>query len=378
MTDLSFDFAHPVSVLFGPGRLNELGGAVASHGRRALLVVGEEHAVSAGLVDEVVATLRESGVDSTLFGGVHPNPQLEIVTAGTAVGRAADVDVVVGVGGGSVMDTAKAISLALTHEGDVWEYRIEGSFSVPGIHKVLPVVTVPTTAGSASEVSPAALITHNGKKEVLVSPNMFPVVALIDPELTRTLPSRVTAVSGFDCLVQAIEPLVASNSNLLSDAYARQALMLVASSLREAVADGNDIQARSRMSLASILGGFAISQSGVGAIHALGAPLTAHYGLAHGASLVPLALPVLRFNEAAAKAEYAWAAGVLSGDSGEALTLVIEALLAEIHLEDLLSYSPPRSDLEQLVVDAQNPDMGTNPVPMTPDDIRRIYMSLGE
>lgn len=379
MPKLSFTLSLPVRILFGPGRLEELGSVVAEQGSKALVVLGERHAADAGLISTIEEVLVGTGVQVTTYSGVHPNPSLQAVLEGVQVARGAHSNVIVAVGGGSVMDVAKAISLGITHEGDLWEYRIEGSLSIASIRKTLPVVTVPTTAGSASEVSPAALITHNSRKEVIVSPHMFPVVTVVDPSLTVSLPSRATAISGFDCLIQGIEPLVAANANILSDAFAREAVALAAENLPVAVRAGADIEARCGMCLASILGGFAISQSGVGAIHALAAPLTARYGLAHGASLVPLTIPVVKYNSARVKEEYAWVARTMAPGRDGRIDLgdAILDLLQTIGLDDLMRFAINPADLDALVRDAQNPDLATNPVGMAPEDIRLIYAALG-
>lgn len=387
MSNLSFEQYVPVHIIMGVGKIKELGKVVAGAGRNALVVIGSNHLRQSGLLEAIQQDFKSSDIKINIFDDAHSNPRADHVYAGIEIARNVKADVIVGIGGGSAMDTAKAIALGATHEQDFWEYRLSGKFGIAGINaNTLPVITVPTTAGTAAEISPAAVITKDGIKEVIVSAHMFPRVSVIDPELAVSLPAKATAQVGVDAFVQALEAYLSKNANLMSDVYATQALRLSWGNLRSCVDNGHDIEARSRLALSSVLGGYAIISAGVGAIHALAAPLSARFNIHHGQAVSLLLPSVLEYNLPSCDGrltELLNILGIASDNISEAepaasLVKHIQGFLNSIHLEQsrLGQYGVKKADLNALAAEAFNPDMTTNPRLMENKDVLNIYESL--
>jgi alcohol dehydrogenase len=298
-----------------------------------------------------------------------------------------NIDSIVAVGGGSVMDAAKLISLALTHNGNIWEYRVTGSFSVSGItEKLIPVITIPTIAGTGSEISPAALITGANRKEVYFSPHMYPAVAIVDPELALTAPRKETAQTGMDAFVQALEAFVSPNSQPFSDLFAQRAMEIVYTTLPRLLSDLKNVEYRTEMALASMLSCYAIGQAGVGAVHALSDPLSGRHDVPHGLAVSILLPSVMKANMAKAPLKYVKLAEVLhrfEGKIGDTCTcadavrqakdLVTRVGFSEVRLSD---FGIKRSEFVEFVKETDNPDMSTNPTKLTAQDIAAIYESV--
>ncbi|HSL96697.1 MAG TPA: iron-containing alcohol dehydrogenase, partial [Thermoleophilia bacterium] len=278
--------------------------------------------------------LGRAGLAVTVFDRVDPNPRVASVRAGADVARADGCDVLVAVGGGSVIDTAKAVGLVLANGGDVVDYDFTLDEPRPIERPITPLVAVPTTAGTGSEVTFWAVVTDPERREKLGvgGPPMAPAVALVDPELTLTLPAGLTAFTGLDALTHAVEALAATNAGPLSDLCALRAVSLAATSLRHAVADGGDRAARRDMALASLLAGAAFTNADVGAVHCIAEVVGGLYDLPHGLVCALYLPPVVEFSAAAAPERYAAVAAALgaAGDAGDAAeraaTLVAPAL----------------------------------------------------
>lgn len=353
-----FQFHHPVRFVFGAGVLARLGEVCRGHGRRAVVVSGRSMERQ-GFLEKARGSLREAGIESEPFVGVEENPSTGTVMRGARLSRKRGCDLVVGIGGGSPMDAAKAIAVAATHAGDIWEYVESGAKGIPGITAAtLPIVLVPSTAGTGSETTRYAVVTHTGRKikETVVSDHVFPRVALVDPQIMISAPPRLTALTGCDALGQAIEGLTSRHASPWTDVLAMEAIRLILRSLRRAVARGDDLEARSDMALAASLSGVVISHTGCTLDHAMSHPLTAHTGVPHGLAVAALLGPTLRYNLPASIDKLARLARYLgqdrvSTDRELALGVVseVERLLEDLRLDlGLASQGVKRSILPRL------------------------------
>ena len=334
MTSYDFDWTPRTRLVCGWGSLERLGTIARELGGRRVLVVTDAGLVAAGHVARAEAILARAGLAVVRFAGVHENPTTDDVEACVLRAREAAIDLIVGLGGGSSLDTAKGCNFLLTGGGRMHDYQGYGKARAP----MLPMIAVPTTAGTGSECQSYALIadaaTH--QKMACGDPGAAPRVALLDPELTLSQPPRVTACTGVDALAHAIESAVTRRRTPLSDAFATRAFVLIAGALRRVLLTPDDRDARARMQLGAALAGMAIEASMLGAAHSLANPLTAHYGIVHGQA-VGMALPaVIRFNAALPEVARIYrdlllAAGLpapADGAEGEALARWVEETLA--------------------------------------------------
>jgi alcohol dehydrogenase len=311
LTD-SHSIRSPDHVEYGSGAIDALEPFVAEHGIDSALLVTDEFLAESGVVDAPVARLEAAGVDVAVYDGVAPEPKLSMVEA--AAERVGDRDLVVGVGGGSSMDTAKLAAALAAHGGSVRDML--GMDNVPG--ETGPLALVPTTAGTGSEVTHIGVFADerdDGVKKVVFSPFLFADLATVDPDLTKTMPPGVAAATGLDALTHAIESYVSLLRTPYTDTLARRAVELVAENLRAAVAQGpeND-EARANMSLAATLAGQAFVNSGLGAVHALTYPLGMECGLGHGLANGVLLPHVMRYNVPAEVDRFADLAALLGAE----------------------------------------------------------------
>ncbi len=294
-------WSFPTRIVFGVGESRHVGEEAARLGMSRALVVTDPGVLAAGLVDPVSAALRASGIEGLVFSGVESNPTEANVEAGAAAYREHSADGIVAIGGGSPLDAAKLIAVRAKTDKR-WEElddSIGGGEHVPA--DVPPVVALPTTSGTGSEVGRAGVLTvhSTGRKTVVFSPHLLPKVAVLDPELTRSMPARVTAATGFDALTHCIEAYLAKGDHPMADAIALSGVDLVVKHLADAVKNGKDLEARGGMMKAAMMGAVAF-QKGLGACHSLAHPLSSECGLHHGLANA-LCLPaVMAFNEEAA------------------------------------------------------------------------------
>jgi alcohol dehydrogenase class IV len=304
-----FEFATAGRVIVGAGRAAELPSLVSSLGSRAFVCTGSRAEVH--------------GVDGVAFP-VTAEPTVEVARAAVAAAREHGADVVVGVGGGSVVDLAKAVAMLLANGGDPLDYlEVVGAGRAIGEPSV-PCVAVPTTAGTGSEVTANAVLAspEHGVKASLRGPLMLPRVALVDPMLTVTCPPRVTASSGLDALTQCLEPFVGAQANPVTDGLAREGLRRAAAGLRRAYADGSDLDARTDMAVCGLLGGMALANARLGAVHGFAGVIGGAFDVPHGLACAALLVPVVEANVRAlrsrepsspALARYEEAARLLTG-----------------------------------------------------------------
>jgi alcohol dehydrogenase class IV len=290
---MRFEFATAARIVFGRGTLSEIGPLATEMGRRVLVVTGG----AGGRAAPRPAAPAAQGLAWTTFA-VSGEPTLELVRRGLAQALRSDSDIIIGFGGGSALDTAKAIAGLLTNGGDPLDYVEVIGRGQPLARPAAPLIAIPTTAGTGSEVTRNAVLAspEHGVKVSLRSPFLLPRLALVDPELTYSLPPAVTASTGLDALTQLIEPFVSLRANPLTDLLCRQGMALVARSLRRAYEQGGDPVAREEMSLASLFSGMALANAGLGAVHGLAAAIGGPFPAPHGAVCARLLPPVMAAN----------------------------------------------------------------------------------
>jgi alcohol dehydrogenase class IV len=353
-----FQYFQPTEIRFGAGRLSEAGEAVARWGRRCLVVTVPKFPAFEPLLRRVQESLASRGIAVAHFDGVVPNPTIDVVSAGAAMAKDFGADVVLGLGGGSSMDTAKAVAVEAVHEGSCWNYL----FFKPAqpTEKTLPVVAVTTTSGTGSQVTQVAVVTNPGEKNksALYHPLLFPKTCIVDPELMVSVPSTVTAATGFDVFAHAFESYINPSGSPYTDLLAVEALRLVSKSLPAAVSDGADLTARTTMAWADTLAGLAIANAGVTLPHGIGMAMSGLYPhVAHGEALACVYPAILSYSWDAAPAKFA-AVGRIFDKSIEALDdpaaakrlgPVVEAFLRTIGLRiGLADLKIPEEELKAL------------------------------
>jgi alcohol dehydrogenase class IV len=376
-----FEFATAGKILAGAGRAVELPGVLAGLGSRVLVCTGADPARHGGL-------LAGLGRPAVVFA-VGAEPTVELARAGVAAAREHGADVVAAVGGGSVLDLGKAVAMLLGNGGDPLDYlEVIGSgrkITQPSV----PCVAVPTTAGTGAEVTANAVLASpaHGLKASLRSPLMIPRVALVDPELTVSCPPRVTAASGLDALTQCLEPFVSVRANPLTDGLAREGLRRAAAGLRAAHADGSDLGAREDMAMCSLLGGIALANAKLGAVHGLAGVIGGTADVPHGMACAALLAPVIEANVRALRSgqpggpaldRYAEAARLLTGrpaasiDDGLAWIRETVSLLAVPGLA-AFGIGPEHAD-DIAAKAAGSSSMQGNPVALTHRDLCAVVL----
>jgi len=296
MSDRMYDFLVPNVNFFGPGAVSVVGERCKLlGGKKALLVTDKGlRAIKDGAVDQTVKHLREAGIDVVIFDGVEPHPRDPNVRDGLAVFQKEHCDMIITVGGGSPHDCGKGIGIAATHPGDLYSYAGIETLT----HALPPIIAVNTTAGTASEVTRHCVLTNTKTKVkfVIVSWRNLPSVSINDPLLMVGKPAGLTAATGMDALTHAVEAYISKDANPVTDASAIQAIKLIATNLRQAVALGTNIKARENMACASLLAGMAFNNANLGYVHAMAHQLGGLYDMAHGVANAVLLPHVCRYN----------------------------------------------------------------------------------
>jgi len=288
---MSFNMYVPTRVLFGAGELNNLHNQKMP-GKKAMIVISKGKSTRAnGYLERTEGQLKLGGVEYVVFDKVEANPLKSTVMAGSTFAKENSCDFIVALGGGSCMDASKAIAVMATNDGDCWDYVHGGSGKgMPIKHKPLPVIAITTTAGTGSEVDAWGVITNEEKNEKIGFggiDELFPILAIVDPELMLTVPTKLTAYQGFDALFHSVEGYVSKGVNLMSDMYAITAIENVARNLAKAVKDGNDIDARERVAFGNTLSGTVMCVGACTSEHSLEHAMSAyHQDLPHGAGLI--------------------------------------------------------------------------------------------
>lgn len=373
-------------VVAGAGCLLQLPELIAQwRPQRLLLVLGRHVTQDPGLL-AVREALEAAGTAVVALDPVPPEPVVADVEAALAAAQSAGpIDLVVGVGGGSAIDVAKALAVLLAHPVAV-RALLTGT-PVPG--RGLPTVMVPTTAGTGAEATPNSiiLVPEDALKIGIVSPHLLPDLVLLDPLLTRTLPPMVTAHTGIDALCHAIECYTSKKQNVFSDLYALEAIRLITRSLRRAFADGQDVAARQDMLLGAYYGGVCIATSSTTAVHALAYPLGGRYRVPHGLSNAMLLPTVMAFNRVGSEARFAAMAramdlpvqGLSDLDAADAFVQALAQLNADLGITTRLrDLGVTEDDLDALVAGAAKVTrlLNNNPRPMGKDDMRALYAAV--
>lgn len=371
----SFTLRYPPQVRFGCGTLAGLGGQAAALGSSAVVVCGRTAMRKQGILGRALKGLAGAGIQAATFEEVEADPSLGTVARGVRRVQELGADVVVGLGGGSALDAAKAIACMSGQPHSVYTYFDGAEVERAG----LPFVAVPTTAGTGAEITPNAVLTderHHTKRS-LRSPLMIARTVIVDPELTRSMSPYVTACTGMDALVQALEAFVTRTPNPVSDTLAPRAVALIMEALPRAVGDGEDLQARERMALGSLLSGMAFSNSGLGAVHGLAHPIGAKFGVPHGHVCAMLLAPAMRFNLHVSRERFTQVAQAVGLDSAEGLIQRIDELLPQIGLSaDLKGWNVADRDLAGIVADSRSGSMGKNPREASDEDLLGVLRQL--
>jgi alcohol dehydrogenase class IV len=379
---LRFEFATAGRIVFGPGTISELGALARAFGRRAFVVTGRDKIRHAGAIND----LEGAGLNCTLFG-VAGEPTVDLVRDGCVLFRASGCELLIAIGGGSAMDAGKAIAALASNPDDVLEYLEVVGKGRPLTRTPFPTVAVPTTAGTGAEVTRNAVLgsSEHRVKASLRSPMMLPRVAIVDPQLTAGLPPAVTASTGLDALTQLIEPYVSTRANPVTDLFCLDGLRAVRRNLERAYNNGADGAARAGMSYASLLGGLALANAGLGVVHGFAAPIGGMFDAPHGAvcaAILPYGMEANiralreRDPDGGGLARYRKIAQVLTEDP-EAIpedgAEWVRNLVGRLKIPGLARYGIGPAHVESIVVKASNASsMKANPVELTVAALQRV------
>jgi alcohol dehydrogenase class IV len=369
---VNFEFATATRIVFGPGKLREIGTIAISFGARALVVIGK----SAGAVQRVeplLSALTGAGVEYATFS-VAGEPTLDVVRTGTQRARDERCDLVLSFGGGSIIDTGKAIAAIMTNGGDLLDYVEIIGKAQPITKPPAPFIAIPTTAGTGAEVTRNAVLgsPEHRLKVSLRSSLMPPRVALVDPELTYDLPPAITATTGLDALTQLIEAFVSVKANPMTDAICREGMMRAARSLRKAYETG-DPAAREDMCVASLFGGMALANAGLGAVHGFAGPLGGMFDAPHGALCAALLPHVMDVNERAAKQRSQESTTLQRLEEVERTVGDLGELVRALKVAPLRQHGVKREDFPAVIEKAKaSSSMKGNPLSLCDEELREV------
>jgi alcohol dehydrogenase class IV len=381
---MRFEFATATRILFGEGTASQLGEIAASMGKSALFATNLPEARTA----PIIAGLSKWGVHVVPFM-ISGEPTVTLVENGLELSNRNRCDLVMGIGGGSAIDIGKAIAVLTTNHGDIYDYLEVVGKSLPVTNQPIPMVAIPTTAGTGAEVTRNAVIgvPEHRVKVSLRSPLMLPKLAIVDPELGSGLPAEITASTGLDALTQLIEPFVSVKANPLTDAICREGMRYIARSLSKAY-DTDDPLARQEMSLASLFGGLALANSGLGTVHGFASVLGGMYSIPHGvicARLLPYVMKEnlraieARMPESPARCRYKEVAQILTGDK-EADTVDgiawVQRLCTQLRVSPLSDYDIPSDEIKDIIEKTEKASSTkANPIQLTPVELKGILES---
>jgi len=372
----------PHLILAGFGASDRLGQEAMNIGAKKALVVTDKGVMSSGIGKNIRDHLEKNAVRVEIFEEVMSDPDIANAEGCIEIAKKDRYDLIVGVGGGSPMDIASIASVMMTNAGTVYDYFGLNLVKNPGI----PTILIPTTAGTGAEVTPNAILTDTREKlkKAIVSPHIFPRVAIVDPLLHVSMPPSVTSSSGIDALTHAIESYTSNNATILTDLFAREGMIMIGRSLRTAVANGNDMGARYDMAIGSLYAGISLANAGVTAVHALAYPLGGQFNVAHGIANGLLLPYVMEFNVLGNIPKFAQIAQLL-GEKLDHLSLldqayqaakVVKAIYRDLKIpQSLTELKVPKEAIPGMAKAAINVTrlMGNNPRAMTVQDVEKIY-----
>ncbi len=377
----SFSFELPTRIEYGIGSVEQLSDIIKGLNAKSLLVVTDKGIRNSGLLERVSNLFDAAKLQYKIFDNVEPNPKDYNVQECADIAKDLNPDCLVTVGGGSPIDCAKAIAVVARQGGAARDY--EGPNRIGA--DVLPLIAIPTTAGTGSEVTFSSVITDTREKYKfsIKDPKIAPKVALVDPEMTLTMPPGLTAATGMDALTHAIEGFTAKAAEPIADSAALYAIEMIAAYLRTAVSDGNNLEARAGMLLGSVLAGIAFSHSDVAAVHCVAEALGGKYDAAHGVCNAVVLPAVMEYNMDYCKDRYARIAAAmgLSFENVEAgarqAVKAVQQLAADVHLPEFGSLGVKQTDFDELALNSfKNGSNIDNPRPMAKEDYLRLFKTL--
>lgn len=372
---MKFNYNLPVNLIFGRGRVEELGVEVARYGKKALIVTGKNSTKKTGLLDKAVSLLKESDIEVVIFDKVEQNPLTTTAYNGADIAKESKCDVIVGLGGGSIMDAAKAIAFITLNEGDVSDYI----FGRKASDKALPIVLVPTTCGTGSEGNGFAVLTNpeNNDKKSLRCNAIVAKASIIDPDLMTTMPKHILASVGFDALCHNMEAYLSKNAQPLTSMMALQGIELVGKSLVKAYKNLEDMEAFEAITWASTLGGMVINTAGVTAPHGMEHPASGLRDIVHGKGLAALTPVIFEESIGSVPEKFATISKLLGGKDENDCVKTIKKLLKDINLETTLSEQGIKEEdidwMAENCLKVSAVSMNIHPVNFDIEDIKRIY-----
>lgn len=385
--NMNFNFNNPTNLIFGAGKLNELGNQKLP-GKKALLLISNGKSVKTyGTLDRIQEQLKKAGAEYVVCGNIHENPSKEVVMEAAAVAKENNCDFIVALGGGAVLDSAVAVSAMATNPGDLWDYVNGGTGKgQPLVNPGLPIVTIATSSGTGSEINCWGVISNRQTNEKIGFgyPELVPVLAIVDPELMKTVPPKYTAYQGFDALFHNTEVMISNGVNILSETIALSAIENIAKYLPRAVANGNDLEAREAVAYGSTIAGITMQLTNTTAQHSMEHAMSAyHHNLPHGAGLIMISIEFARFfiERHACDEQFikmAKVMGIPNADKAEDFITALVQLQKECGVYDLKmsDYGFEKSESMTLAVNARETMGGlflSNPCPMSDEECAAIF-----
>lgn len=384
----NFDFYNPTHILFGSGKLDELGNQPMPGKKALLLISSGKSAKVSGALERTQAQLEKAGVEYAVCAKIHENPTREIVMEAAAFAKENGCDFIVALGGGAVLDSSVAVAAMATNPGDLWDYVNGGTGKgQPLVNKPLPQVTITLTAGTGSEINNWGVISRNDTHEKIGfggAPELVPVLAVVDPELMKTVPSKYTAYQGFDALFHNTEVMMSNGVNILSETLALSAIENIAKYLPRAAADGNDIEARERVAYGSTIAGITMQLTSTTAQHSMEHAMSAyHPDLPHGAGLIMISVEFARYfiERHACDRQFikmARAMGMPEADKAEDFLTALVQLQKDCGVADLKmsDYGIRKDECMALAINARETMGGlflANPCPMSDEECAGVF-----
>ena len=384
----NFDFYNPTHILFGSGKLDELGNQPMPGKKALLLISSGKSAKVSGALERTQAQLEKAGVEYAVCAKIHENPTREIVMEAAAFAKENGCDFIVTLGGGAVLDSSVAVAAMATNPGDLWDYVNGGTGKgQPLVNKPLPQVTIALTAGTGSEINNWGVISRNDTHEKIGfggAPELVPVLAVVDPELMKTVPSKYTAYQGFDALFHNTEVMMSNGVNILSETLALSAIENIAKYLPRAAADGNDLEARERVAYGSTIAGITMQLTSTTAQHSMEHAMSAyHPDLPHGAGLIMISVEFARYfiERHACDEQFikmARAMGMPEADKAEDFLTALVQLQKDCGVADLKmsDYGFTKDECMTLAVNARETMGGlflANPCEMSDEECEGIF-----
>lgn len=385
--NMKFNFNNPTNLIFGSGTLNTLG-EQQFPGKKALLLISNGKSTKEnGYLDRTEEQLKKAGIEYVVYAGIMENPVKEAIMEGAACARENNCDFIVALGGGAVIDSSAAIAAMAANDGDLWDYVFGGTGGCkPLVNKALPIVAIATTSGTGSEMNGFGVISNLETHEKIGfgDPSLTPVLAVVDPELMRTIPAKYTAYQGFDALFHNTEVMMSKGVNIISETIALSAIENIAAYLPRAVKDGNDLEAREHIAYGSTMAGITMQLTSTTAQHSMEHSMSAyHHSLPHGAGLIMISKAFAEFfiEKHACDGQFikmARAMGISDASKPEDFITALEALKKACGVDDLKmsDFGFDKSESMTLAKGARSMQGGlfdANPCEMTDEDCAGIF-----